>query len=65
MYGYELFTGDRVEVHQDEGMRMATVAKLIDSQTTLEPGYWVDVTFDGNSGLEEGIPSYILKKVDI
>jgi hypothetical protein len=39
MYGYELFTGDRVEVHQDEGMRMATVAKLIDSQTTLEPGY--------------------------
>ena len=61
-HGNKLNKGDRVEVHQDEGVSMATVVETFpDNPTINEPGHWVDIEKDNMGGVE-GIPSYLLEK---
>ena len=57
----KLNKGDKVEVHQEEGISMAVVIEPYpDNPTVNEFGCWVDIAKDGE--LTEGMPSYLLEK---
>ena len=61
MNGVEIEAGDRVRVHQDEGVREATVLRVFpDRPTENQRGHWVDI--DGGDGAE-GMMSYVLEVI--
>jgi len=59
--GENLVVGQKVKVHQDDGVTEGIVKEiLLDSPTENEPGFWIDI--DRGEGLE-GMPSYLLEVV--
>jgi len=59
MNGFEIRKGQTVLIHQDDGIREATVVEvLMDSPTMKEKGFWIDVYTPEGVG---GIMSYIIE----
>ena len=62
--GLPLRVGDRVYVHQDDVVRMATVTGISGLIPTIcKPGYWVDIDIDDTEYAgKEGMMSYVLER---
>lgn len=64
MNGVPIRNGDRVRVHQKEGISLATVMDVSNpNQTWSQPGHWIDIEKDDKQGLE-GMMTYILEVID-
>lgn len=64
MNGVPIYEGDRVKVHQEEEVSLATVMDISNPVPTKRSnGYWVDIEKDDKQGLE-GMMSYILEVVE-
>ena len=61
--GVVLEVGDRVRVFQSSEVSLATIKELTDSPTLNASGWWVDIEKDDLNGIE-GMPSYLLEKLD-
>lgn len=62
--GTLITAGCRVRVHQDDQIRDATVVEVFPGSPTVNSdGHWVDVSFDEDNGLVDGIMSYICEVI--
>lgn len=64
MNGKSLREGDKVRVHQDSGISLATVMDISNPLPTLnQEGWWIDIEKEEKQGLE-GMMTYILELID-